>query len=135
MSDEPAHRGLRHWLGFVGSGTTSFVVDAGVFKGVTLATGAPYWVARIVSIACAMVVGWLCHRTWTFAVTTPPNIREFGRFASVAWSASVLNYAIGQLILYVRPSTEPLIAIFVAGICAMAASYFGFRFAAFRRPG
>ena len=30
MSDEPAHRGLRHWLGFVGSGTTSFVVDAGV---------------------------------------------------------------------------------------------------------
>lgn len=135
MSDQPAHRGLRHWLGFVASGGTSFVVDAGVFKLATWATSAPYWVARIGSIACAMVVGWLCHRTWTFAVTTPPNIREFGRFAGVAWSASVLNYAIGYFILFVRPSTEPLFAIFIAGICAMAASYFGFRFGAFRRSG
>lgn len=131
MNNQTTASGVRHWLGFVGSGTLSFVVDGGVLKALTVSVGWPVLPSRVVSIGLAMVVGWLSHRTFTFAVKAPPTWREFIRFLGVAWSASALNYAVFAAILYIWPYLEPLIALFASGICAMIASYLGFRFAAF----
>ena len=134
MSDGGAHGGLRHWLGFLGSGMLSFVVDAGVLKFLTVVAGWPVLTSRLLSIALAMVAGWLAHRTFTFAVKEPPSVAEFLRFIGAALSASVINYALFAAILFTRPQTDVLLALVLAGGVAMVASYLGFRFGAFRQP-
>ena len=134
MSETQPQGGLKHWLGFAGSGTLSFVVDAGVLKVLTVALGWPVLPSRLLSISLAMVAGWLAHRTFTFAVKDPPSLAEFLRFLSVAWSASAINYALFAAILFLRPQTDVLMALVLAGGVAMVASYLGLRFGAFRRP-
>ena len=80
-----------------------------------------------------MVFAWLMHRNVTFAVTAPPSLSEFARFAAVAGSANALNYAIYAAILLVWPAVPPLAAQVVSTGIATAASYLGFRFGVFRR--
>ena len=132
MSANPADRGVRHWLGFIGSGAFAFLVDASVLKFLTAIAGWEKLMARLVSIAVAMVAAWLAHRTFTFAVTTPPNVMEFLRFAATAGTANALNYAIFWAVLFLRPQTDELIALVLAGGVAMVATYLGLRFAAFK---
>jgi putative flippase GtrA len=123
---------LAHWLGFLASGTLSFVVDGGVLKLLTSGLGVPVLPARIASIAVAMIVGWLMHRRFTFRVAARPSLIEFARFVGVAWSTAVVNYVLFAALLHFQPGLEPLIAVFVAGLIAMVWSYLGLRFAAFR---
>lgn len=134
MSDGQAHGGLKHWLGFLGSGMLSFAVDASVLKFLTVVVGWPVLTSRLLSIAVAMVAGWLAHRTFTFAVKEPPSLAEFLRFVGAALSASAVNYALFAAILFMRPQTDVLLALVLAGGVAMVASYLGFRFGAFRQP-
>ena len=134
MSDGQAHGGLKHWLGFLGSGMLSFAVDASVLKFLTVVVGWPVLTSRLLSIAVAMVAGWLAHRTFTFAVKQPPSLAEFLRFVGAALSASAVNYALFAAILFMRPQTDVLLALVLAGGVAMVASYLGFRFGAFRQP-
>ena len=89
--------------------------------------------ARLIAISLAMVVAWLMHRTLTFAVTTPPSVAEFLRYAGVAWTAAALNYGLFVAILLARPGTEPLLALAVSAGAAMAFAYLGMRFAAFEK--
>ncbi len=126
-------RGLSHWLGFIGSGVLSFAVDAGGMEALSSLAGWRAQTARLVSIPCAMVVGWLSHRTFTFAMTTPPTFAEFARFVGAASSASVLNYAVFWGILAVWPSASSLVAVVISTAVATVASYLGFRFGVFRR--
>ena len=44
-----------------------------------------------------MVAGWLMHRTFTFAVATPPNVAEFVSYAGVAWTAAAVVLAGGAV--------------------------------------
>ena len=111
----------------------AFVVDAGVLKLLTAGLGAPVLASRIASIAAAMCVAWLCHRTFTFAVRAAPSLAEFMRFAAVAWSAAAVNYAIYAVILYVMPGLAPEAAMFCSSLVTMAVSYAGMRFAVFVR--
>jgi len=124
---------LRHGLAFLLSGGTAFVVDATILHLLTTLLGVPAIAARVLAIALAMVAGWLMHRTFTFAVATPPNVAEFVRYAGVAWTASAVNYAVFVLVLLVRPATHPLVALVVSSIAAMVLAYVGMRFAAFHR--
>jgi putative flippase GtrA len=126
---------LRHGLGFVVSGGTAFIVDALVLKLLTALLGVHPIAARLVAISLAMVAGWLMHRTFTFAVPTPPSAAEFVRYAGVAWAAAAVNYAVFVLILLARSETEPLVALVVASAAAMTFAYLGMRFGAFRRQG
>ena len=132
---QPSTGGMRHWLGFLASGTLAFVVDAGVLKLLTAGASWPVLHARVVSIALAMIAGWLAHRTFTFAIKTQPTLAEFAKYLGVAWSASALNYGIFAAILLLFPGTNTLSALVIAGLFAMVASYLGLRFAAFRTSG
>ncbi len=134
-NEGPNTEGMAHWLGFLASGITSFGVDGGLLKLLTVVFAIPVLPARIASIAVAIVVGWLMHRRFTFRIVARPSLTEFARFLGVAWSTALLNYALFAGFLYVRPTLEPLIAAFVAGLIAMVWSYVGLRFAAFRKQG
>ncbi len=127
------YRSFRHWGGFIFSGGSAFLVDAGINTGLIHLAGLNPFVSRLISIACAMVFAWAMHRRVTFAVTAPPSLSEFVRFAGVAGSANALNYAIYAAILLVWPPTPPLAALIVSTGIATAASYLGFRFGVFRR--
>lgn len=127
------YRSVRHWGGFLFSGGSAFVVDAGINTGLIHFAGLNPFLSRLISIGCAMVLAWLMHRTVTFAVTSPPRLSEFLRFAAVAGSANALNYAVYAVILLAWPPTPPLAAIIVSTGVATCASYLGFRFGVFRR--
>jgi len=128
-----AQHPLRHGLAFVFSGSLAFIVDVGGLKLLQLYFGVDPILARIASLSCAHVAGWLSHRRFTFRLTTPPTWAEFARYAGVQSTITlVVNYGIFALILLLRPDTEPLLAAVASSGIAMFFSYFGIRFAAFR---
>jgi putative flippase GtrA len=124
--------GFRHWGGFLLSGGTAFIVDAGITTGLTSLAEVNPLIARIIAILVAMVVAWLMHRRITFDMRTPPSLTEFARFAAVAWTANLLNFAIYAVILTLRPGTWPFAALVISTGVAMVVSYLGFRFGVFR---
>jgi putative flippase GtrA len=130
----PDLRSLRHWGGFIFSGGTAFLVDAGVTGALVHFLGLDRFTARIFGIAIAMVVAWLLHRRISFNVTTARSWNEFLRFATVAMSANALNFAVYSLILLIFPATYYLVALVIATAIATAFSYTGFRLGVFRNP-
>ena len=100
----------------------------------TRLAGAPVLVARLAAIAMAMFASWLINRTLTFPVAGPPSLREFARFAAVAWIAAALNYGIFAVLIFLLPALHPVAAIAIASLGAMAFSYVGMRYGVFNRP-
>jgi putative flippase GtrA len=126
--------GLRHGAGFITSGALAFTTDAAMLALLTRVFGFDPFLARLLAIAVAMVVGFFAHRRLTFAVTEPPTFPQFSKFLGVAATASVINYAIYAAVLVLRPATDPLIALLIATAAAMLVSYGGLRFGVFRKP-
>lgn len=125
--------GARHWGGFILSGGTAFVVDAGVTT-LLVHFGLDRFTARILGIAVAMVVAWLMHRRVTFAMDAAASWAEFLRFIAVAASANLLNFVAYSLLLLTLPATPTLVAIVIATAVATVCSYLGFRLGVFREP-
>jgi putative flippase GtrA len=124
---------VRHGLAFVGSGTVAFAVDGTVLELLSAGLGVHPILARSLAISLAMIAGWLMHRTYSFAVSAPPSVAEFVRYASVAWTAAAINYGLFVLIVVIAPHVAPLLAMIASSLAAMIFSYFGMRFAAFRK--
>ena len=134
MSGDPkSPSSAAHWLGFVASGCIAASVDIGVLALLTYGVGLSPLVARLLSISCAMVAGFLSHRKLTFAVPTPPNVTEFVRFIGVAWTSSAVNYGAFAAILFVVPATSPILALLLATALSTCVTYIGLRFGVFRR--
>lgn len=127
-------RSLRHWGGFVLSGSTAALVDAGLTGALIHGLGADRFSARLVAILAAMVVAWAMHRRITFAVSTRPSLAEFSRFATVAGSANALNYAIYAGLLWLWPALWWLVALVAGTGVATVFAYLGFRLGVFRQP-
>lgn len=122
----------RHWSGFLASGMIALSIDAVVLEaGIRLAHLHPL-LARLIAISCAMVAGWLAHRTMTFALRSRPSVKEFVRYAAVAWTTAAINYGMFALILMLRPATQPFVALIFASILATVFAYVGMRYGAFR---
>lgn len=125
--------GVRHGAGFVVSGALAFATDALVLAALTHAAGLDAYVARAISIAVAMVVGWRAHRRLTFGVASPPRLVEFVRYAGVASGAAAVNYTVFALLIASVDGMRPLAALVAATAVAMGVSYLGMRFGVFRR--
>jgi putative flippase GtrA len=123
---------LMHGLAFVFSGTLAFVVDAGILQLLTAFGGLHPIVARIGSLPCAQVTGWLSHRRFTFRLTTPPTFAELLRYLGVQSTVALINYGIFALIVLMWPAIGSMVALIVSCLIGMFFSYFGIRFAAFR---
>ena len=131
---QDTHHAVRHGLGFLASGTIALSVDAAVLTLLTAVFAIHPIPARLAAIALAMVAGWLSHRTWTFAVSVPPSLPEFLRYAGVGWTAAAINYGLFVAIILARPATAPLVALVASSLVATVFAYLGMRFAAFRDP-
>lgn len=125
----PLHR---HGLGFLASGLLAFAVDAAVLAvGVRLFGAGPLR-ARVLSISAAMIVGWLAHRRWTFALRTRPSLPEFARFAIAGWMSALVNYGLFALQLFMLPGMPETVALVPASAGAMVFSYIAMRYSVFR---
>lgn len=123
----------RRIAGFLASGALAFVTDLGVLEALIRFAHLDPLLARLMSIAVAMVAGWLAQRTLTFAVTERPTIAEFLRYAVVALANSVINYAVFAATLMIRPQTEPAAALVISSVIAMLSAYLSMRYLVFRR--
>ncbi|HEU0160269.1 MAG TPA: GtrA family protein [Hyphomicrobiaceae bacterium] len=123
---------LRHGLAFLLSGGLAFMADAVTLKALTVLVGLNPMLARLFAISLAMLVGWLAHRTFTFALQVPPSLAEFLRYAVVGWSVAAVNYGLFVLILLLWPAAEPLLALIVSSLFATLFAYLGMRYGAFR---
>lgn len=121
---------FRHYGGFLLAGLLALTTDGLILESLMLVGWHPL-AARPIAIAIAMVVSWLVNRRVTFAAPGRPSWREYTRFAAVAWSSQVVNYAAFVIILIVRPATPPLLALVLASSIAMFVSYFGYRYGVF----
>ncbi len=133
MLATPRGAALGHWAGFVLSGGCAFVTDALVLEGLVRFAGLSPLLARLGAICCAMVVGWLAHRTMTFRLAVRPTLKEFLGYAAVAWTSAAINYSAFSAIVLLRPATTPFAALVGASLFAMTFSYLGMRFGAFRK--
>jgi putative flippase GtrA len=115
---------LRHGLAFLLSGGLAFAADAITLKTLTVLLGLNPMLARLFAISLAMLVGWVAHRTFTFALSVPPSLAEFLRYAMVGWSVAAVNYGGFVLILLLWPAAEPLIALVFSSLFA---TLFAFR--------
>ena len=131
-ASEARRTGWRHWLGFLVSGLIAFGTDVVLSKALHDVVGWPWAISRFLAISIAMVAGWLAHRKLTFAVATPPTLAEFGRYASMAWTAAALNYVVFLALLWLFPAIEPALAIALSSAVAMGFSYLGMKLAVFR---
>jgi putative flippase GtrA len=127
-----AQHPLMHGLAFVFSGSLAFVVDVGILQLLTTFFGLHPIVARIPSLFCAQVTGWLSHRRFTFRLTTPATFAELLRYLGVQSTVALINYGIFALIVLGWPAIGSMIALAIACIIGMFFSYIGIRFAAFR---
>jgi putative flippase GtrA len=131
-STSAGRRRLRHGLAFLLSGGLAFTADAITLKTLTVLFGLNPMFARLFAISLAMLVGWLAHRSFTFALRVPPSLAEFLRYAAVGWSVAAVNYGLFVLILLLWPTAEPLIALVVSSLFATLFAYIGMRYGAFR---
>jgi putative flippase GtrA len=125
---------IRHTAGFIASGVIALIVDLGITLVLVRALGVSPFLARPPAIGIAIVVAWLCHRRLTFAVKTPPTLAEFVKYAAVASSASVINYAIYAAVLVALPALAPEAALVAASVGSLGISYVGMRFGVFAKP-
>lgn len=132
ISPRAGRSAIHHWVGFLISGLIALSVDATVLETGIRLFGLHPLAARLLGISCAMVAGWLAHRTLTFALRSRPSVREFARYAAVAWTTAAVNYGIFASILIVRPAMQPLVALLFASIAATIVAYLGMRYGAFR---
>lgn len=124
----------RHFGGFLASGLLAFAVDAAMLEvGVRLLDLEPL-VARLAAISLAMVVGWLAHRRWTFAVEHSPTLGEFFRYAAAGWTSATINYVAFALLLLLVPTLPRLAALVASSIFSTIFSYITMRYGVFKNP-
>ncbi len=123
---------IQHWAGFLASGLIALSVDATILETGIRLFGLHPLVARLLGISCAMVAGWLAHRTLTFMLRSRPTFREFARYAAIAWTTQAIDYGTFASILIMRPALPPLAALLLASIVATVFAYVGMRYGAFR---
>ena len=113
-------------------GGIGFVVDAGLTTTLIHAALDPF-TARIVAIACAMLVTWRLNRAITFGASDTSQKSEGARYLAVALSAAAVNYTVYAALMLAFPALIPAIAVALATGVSMVVSYFGFSRFAFKR--
>jgi putative flippase GtrA len=120
-------------------GAFGFVVDSGITYALVRAFGVDPFLARFPAFAVATVFNFLLNRRLTFAGSRAPILGAFLRYCLVCGVGLAVNWtfyalALGsaqRLGLPTPPETLPVFVAFGTGV-AMFATFFGFKFFAFR---
>ncbi|GGB70399.1 hypothetical protein GCM10011503_18840 [Henriciella pelagia] len=126
-----ARTGLSRLVRFGLIGGLGFIVDAGLLA-LLIQSGSDPFLARLVSILAAMVVTWRLNRSLTFGASADGQVREAGRYFTIAIGVAILNYAIYSAILLMLPACPPVLATAIATAICTIASFFGYGRFAFR---
>lgn len=118
-------------FGIVGS--IGFVIDAALLWLLLQTTPLGPFVARAIAIVVALVATWYLNRSFTFGASRRSLAVEGFRYGSVGITSAVVNYLIYTLLLLSLPILQPLAALVIASIAAMAFSFFGYSRFVFRR--
>ncbi|MGD9945587.1 MAG: GtrA family protein [Burkholderiaceae bacterium] len=120
---------LRALAGFLVVGSIGFTVDFALLAAL-LAAGLRPTVARVPSVAVALVVTWLLNRRFSFQAAGAPSVSEFLAYLSVAGVSALLNYAIyaGLVVL----GLGPLLALALATGVTLVLNFLGFSKLVFR---
>lgn len=111
---------------FVFAGGMGFIADAGALALILGVTSLGPFVARILSIAFALVVTWMLNRHFTFAPSQRGVAAEGARYGGVGISTSVINFAVYSALVAFVPAMPPLAALVVASALAMSLSFLGY---------
>lgn len=114
-------------------GTIGFVIDATVLWLLLATTPLGPFIARAIAIVVALVATWYLNRSFTFGASSRSLAVEGFRYGSVGVTSAVVNYLIYTLLLLSLPILQPLAALVLASIAAMAFSFFGYSRFVFRR--
>ncbi len=115
------------------AGTAGFVIDATVLWLLLETTPLGPFVARAVAIAVALVATWYLNRSFTFGASRRSIAVEGFRYGSVGLVSAMVNYLIYGGLLLALPILQPMAALVIASIAAMAFSFFGYSRFVFRR--
>lgn len=128
-----AKGGLYRFVRFGAVGGIGFIVDAGILA-LLVGVGRDPFLARIISIAIAMLVTWRLNRSLTFGASEDGQGREAGRYFGVAVSVALLNYALYSGLLLALPACPPVLATAIATVICTVVSFLGYGKFVFR-PG
>ncbi len=107
-------------------GGIGFLTDAATLALLLAVSPLGPFLARLLSIGCAMPVTWLCNRSLTFQASDRGVLQEGARYGGVAIAVSIVNYLVYGGLLIAMPSLPPLAALVLASGAAMALSYLGY---------
>ena len=117
---------MKRILRFGIAGGIGFLADAGMLWLLMAATPLGPFLARIASIAFAMVVTWTINRNLTFARSGRGAVSEAARYGGVGVSAALVNYCVYSGLLLTVPGMPPFVALVIACAAAMVLSYLGY---------
>jgi putative flippase GtrA len=97
---------------FLVVGVLAAGVDYGVLR-LGMAAGLGAGVARVPSVAVAIVFTWWLNRNLTFRTAARPSLEEFAKYVATAFAAILINLGVYLLLLWLG---LPLEVAFVAGV-------------------
>ena len=111
---------------FIVAGTIGFLADAGMLASLLQFTPLGPFAARVIAILFAMLVTWGFNRIVTFGRSRFPLLTEGARYGSIGLLSAALNYAVYAGLLLALPWFNPLAALMIASLAAMAFSWTGY---------
>ena len=90
-------RGVRQFIKFGLVGTSSTLIDWGIYLILTRFLGVYYLMAKILSFSVAVLNSYIWNRRWTFRSNDPKKLREFIKFLTIAIIGVVINSSIMYL--------------------------------------
>lgn len=125
---------MKRLLAFGIAGTSGFITDAGLLHLMITYTQIGPYIARVLSIAAAMIVTWQINRTFTFGKSGRSVTDEGVRYGFIGLLGALLNYIIYATLIFTIPVLQPVVAVIAASLGAMLFSYFGYSRFVFREP-
>lgn len=109
---------LGHFLRFLATGGTGFVIDAAIFAG-GLRLGLATSLARLIAFCCALTFTFFSNRSFTYRSREQNIVRQFGLYVLASSAGAAVNLGVFFLYLFASPIAEhkPAVA-FVLGIGA-----------------
>ena len=117
---------------FVVAGGLGFAVDAGVTLGFLALTPLGPFIARLLAMTMALGFTWYINRTFTFGRSHRPLVEEGFLYGFIGIVSALVNYGIYALLLLRNPMIQPIFALVIASLAAMALSFFGYSRFVFR---
>ena len=120
----------RHFLHFCIAGTLGFLVDAGVVQLLVSLTDVGPYLARVFSVALAILTTFTYNRTITFHERRSGNIAgEFGRYLLGNAAGLSVNYGTYAPVVAASATAQawPVLAVAVGSIAGMAVNFLAAR--------